>query len=57
MKKPISYYESLPACMVDMNDPDIPESIKIRARNQMAQEKPQEGQANNSDRSPAGTGK
>ena len=57
MKKPITYYESLPACMVDMNDPDIPESIKIRARNQMEQEKPQEGQTNNFDRSPAGTGK
>lgn len=57
MKKPIVYYESLPACMVDMNDPDIPESIKIRARNQMTQEKPQEGQTNNLDRSSAATGK
>lgn len=35
MKKPAYYYENLPAAMVDMNDPDVPESVKIRAWNEM----------------------
>lgn len=35
MKKPASYYENLPAAMVDMNDPDVPESVKIRAQNEI----------------------
>lgn len=32
MQKPIEYYLSLPAEMVNFDDPDTPESIKIRAR-------------------------
>lgn len=30
--KSASYYDHLPADMVDFNDPEIPESVKIRAR-------------------------
>lgn len=33
MQKPIEYYLSLPPELVDMDDPDTPETIKIRARN------------------------
>lgn len=33
MAKPIEYYLSLPPELIDMNDPEIPESIKIRAAN------------------------
>lgn len=33
MAKPIEYYLSLPPELIDMNDPEIPESIKIRADN------------------------
>ncbi len=32
MQKPIDYYLSLAPEMVDMDDPDTPESIKIKAR-------------------------
>ena len=39
MQKPIEYYLSLPAELVDMNDPDIPETIKIRARNELQRQK------------------
>ena len=30
--KPIEYYLNLPPELVDMNDPDTPESVKIAAR-------------------------
>lgn len=30
--KPVEYYLNLPPELVDMNDPDTPETIKIRAR-------------------------
>lgn len=33
MAKPIAYYLSLPPELIDMNDPEIPETIKIRATN------------------------
>lgn len=32
MQKPFRYYNELPPELVDMNDPDTPETIKIRAR-------------------------
>lgn len=30
--KPVEYYLNLPPELVDMNDPDTPESVKIAAR-------------------------
>ena len=33
MQKPYSYYLALAPDKVDMNDPEVPESVKIRARN------------------------
>ena len=51
MQKPFRYYNELPPDLVDMSDPDTPESIKIRARiaieNQQAAKQSEKEQEHN----------
>lgn len=39
MQYSVQYYESIPPEILDFNDPDIPETIKIRARNELEKRK------------------
>lgn len=41
MQRPISELEALRPDQIDMNDPDIPETLKIRARNAQIREREQ----------------
>lgn len=45
MQRPIRELEALRPEQIDMNDPDIPETLKIRARNAMAREQREKAEA------------
>ncbi len=50
MQKPLKDYLALTPAQVDMDDPDIPESIKIRARNALQREAQEKARAARADR-------